>query len=187
MNKKDMNLLLPAITLILAIAAYFVCSNLLIPPIKQNMAQITAFDQDIAKANGKLDSISAADKSMLELSDLVNNLLIAVPDNINSPDLITEIEAIANQNQVQLPSLSPPISIAANAASNTSAPGYVTNLSILGSFQNISSFINSLETSIRYSRINNLSLSSTDEGLTASINFSVFSRPVVASSTEVNQ
>lgn len=186
MNKKDINLLLPAITVILAISAYFVSSNVLITPIKQNMAQISALDQDISKANEKLDSIAAADKSMSELSDLVNNLLIAVPDNVNSPDLITEIETIANQNQVQLPSLSPPTSIAV-ASGSASASGYVTNLSIIGSYQNISNFINSLETSIRYSRINNLSISSADEGLTASINFSVFSRPVSANSTEVSQ
>lgn len=187
MNKKDMNLLLPAITMILAIAGYFVSSNLLIPPIKENSAKVQAFDSDIAKANEKLDSISAADKSMSDLSDLVNNLLIAVPDSINSPDLITEIETIASQNQVQLPSLSPPVSLGSTTSDVGVGSDYITSLSIVGSFQNVNNFINSLETSIRYSKINNLTLASTEDGLTASISFSVYSRPSSAVSSEVEK
>lgn len=183
MSKKELNLLLPAAVIILAVASYLLCSNLLMPKISENSAKITAFDHDISAANQKLDSLSAADKSMSTLTDLVNNLLVAVPEGINSPDLITEIEAIANQNKVSLPSLSPPASI--GSSGSASADGLVTNLSVTGSFQNINNFINSLETSIRFSKINNLTLAASDSGLTAAINFSVYSRLVAGNSTEV--
>jgi len=187
-NKKDLNLLLPAITAILAVASYFICSDLLMPTIADNTSKITAYDQEIASANTKLDSISAADKSMTELSSVVNNLLIAVPDNVNAPDLITEIEAIASQSQVVLPSLSPPSAAAAGGASGVaSGKSFLTSLTVFGSFQNINTFINSLETSIRFSKINNLSLSASETGLSASITLEVYSRPAISSSTGVSQ
>lgn len=187
MNKKDINILLPAITVILAVACYLIASNLLMPKIAENTAKISALDQDIASANAKLDSIASADQSMTTLSVLVNNLLIAVPSGVNSPDLITEIESIANLNQVALPSLSPPTSIKADSsASGVSGAGLSTDLTVVGSFQNINSFINALETSIRFSKINNLTISSGDSGLSAAINFNVYSRPVSASPAAVS-
>ena len=179
MNNENKNLLLPAIVLILIIASYFVCTNWLIPSIFENSAKIEALGKDIASANDKLDSLSKADKSMTQLSAVVNSLLIAVPDNINSPDLITEVEVIASQNQVALPSLSPPTSLKSGAPS-VSAGGLSTSLTVTGSFQNINNFINALETSIRFSKINSITLSSSDTGLTASISFEVYNRPAEA-------
>ncbi|MCX6810198.1 MAG: type 4a pilus biogenesis protein PilO [Candidatus Berkelbacteria bacterium] len=179
MNKKDLNLLLPLLSIILAVASYFVCSNLLISPILENRAKIEALNQDIAGANQKLDSISAADKSITELSDTVNSLLIAVPSDVDSPDLITEIEAIANQNQVALPTMSPPTKI----QSGSSDSGLTTNLTISGSFQNISGFINSLETSIRFSKVNSLTITQGDAGLSVAINFNVYYRPTTSISS----
>lgn len=174
MSNENKNLLLPAIVLILIIASYFVCTNWLIPSIFENSAKIEALNKDIDSANKKLESLSKADKSMTQLSSVVNSLLIAVPDNINSPDLITEIEVIASQSQVALPSLSPPTSLKSSVAS---AGGLSTSLTVTGSYQNINNFINALETSIRFSKINSITLSSNDASLTASINFDVYNRP----------
>ncbi len=187
MNRRDLNLLLPIVTIVLAIAGYLVFSNLLMPSIGENLAKIDAANQDIASANAKLDSLSTASQSMTEFSDLVNNLFIAIPENVNSPDLITEIETIANQNQVALPSLSPPIGISASSVSGSATTGLSTNLTVVGSFQNINNFINSLETSIRFSKINNLTISSSDSGLTAAINFNVYSRPITSISSGVTK
>lgn len=180
MNKKESSLLLPLVIIILLISSYLVCSNILIPEINENLAKIFAYNKDIDSANAKLDSISVAEKSITQLSSVVNDLLIAVPVGVNSPDLITEIEIIANQNAVALPSLSPPESIKSDIASSSS-PGLVTNLTAVGSFQNVSNFINSLEKTIRFSRINNLTMSANDSSVTATINFDVFSQSVESS------
>jgi hypothetical protein len=156
------------------------------PNIGENLAKLDAMDQDIAAANIKLNSISTADQSMTQFSYLVKNLFVAIPENVDSPDLITEIETIANQNQVSLPSLTPPTGIESTSSSTGSASsGLSTNLTVVGSFQNINNFINSLETSIRYSKVNNITISSGDSDLTAAINFNVYSRPVSATSSEL--
>lgn len=181
MNDENKNLLLPAVVIILAVASYIVCSNLLFPSIFENTSRIKALDTDISNANQKLDSLSVADKSMTQLATTVNGLLVAVPDSINSPDLITEIETIANQNQVALPSLTPPTSLSVGGASApTSTGGLSTSLSVTGSYQNINGFINALETSIRFSKINSLTISANDTSLTASINLEVYNRPAAA-------
>jgi len=191
-NKKDLNLLLPAATLIVAIAGFLISYKLLMPAIADNSAKISAYESDIGRAEEKLNSISTTEKSIAKISDLVNNLLIAVPDSVDSPDLITEIETIAVQNQVVLPSITPPEEI--DSGSNTSAggvtgeasngsSGLAVNISVSGPFQNIYNFISALETSIRFSKITTLTITSSEEGtLGASITFEVYKRPSTTSS-----
>lgn len=178
MSKKDRNYLLPAITVILAVIVFIVAYQLLMPSIVENSAKISARNNDIQLAQEKIDSISTAKNTMSKFSDVVNNLLIAVPDSVDAPDLITEIEAIAGQNQVALPSMSPPADI--NSAKNSGAAGLTVNIAIAGGFQNINNFINALETSIRFSKITSLTISTSQEGaLAATISFDVYDRPVI--------
>ena len=107
------------------------------------------------------------------MSDTVNNLLIAIPDSVDAPNVIAEVETVANKNQVALSSMTPP----AVSAGNASNSGMAVNVSVSGTYTNVKSFINSLETSIRFSKISNISISSSDEGISAAINFNVYSRP----------
>jgi len=194
MNKKDLNLLLPASALIVAIAGFLISYKLLMPPVADNLAKISAHKSDIGRAEEKLSSISTTEKSLAELSDLVNNLLIAVPDSVNAPDLITEIETIAAQSQVALPSITPPEDIDSGAGASAGgvigttsngSSGLTVNISIAGPFQNIYNFISALETSIRFSKITTLTITSSQEGnLGASIAFEVYKRPSKAASSD---
>ena len=173
MSKKEQSFLLPVIILIIAIAGFLIADKLLLPAIAENQAKISAYESDIEKAQAKLDSIGAADKTMTQFSDLVNNLLIAVPDSVDSPNLITEIETIASQNQVALPSITPPEDI--KSGENQ---GLSVNISVAGSFQNINNFISGLETSIRFSKITTLTITLSEEKtLGAAISFEVYKRP----------
>ncbi len=173
MNKKDINLILPAVTIVLAIGAYFLCSNYLMPTIGENLAKVSAYNQDISAAEEKISSISTTEKIISQMSDTVNNLLIAIPDSVDAPNVIAEVETVANKNQVALSSMTPP----AVSAGNASNSGMAVNVSVSGTYTNVKSFINSLETSIRFSKISNISISSSNEGISAAINFNVYSRP----------
>jgi len=194
MNKKELNLFLPAVALIVAISGFLVSCQLLMPAIAVNQAKISAYKTDINKAQEKLDSIGAADKSMVKISDLVSNLLIAVPDSVDAPNLITEIESIAAQNQVALSSISPPedISLGLSVEENeaqTNSSGLIANLAISGPFQNTYNFISAIESSIRFSKITSLTITSSEEGmLGTSIAIEVYKRPSVTASigTEAN-
>ena len=178
MNKKDIGLLLPALTMVVVLAGYLLSANMLLQPVFENQAKLKAIDADISAAQTKLDSISVADKTMLQFSDTVNSLLLAVPDSVDAPNLITEVESIAKKSAVDLASIAPPAEIASGAVSQSA--GYSSSVAISGSFKGIYQFISSLETSIRYCKIKSITISAGEGGLTASIAFDVYRRPAVS-------
>jgi len=193
MNKKDSTLLLPVVTIIIIIAGFLISLNILMPKVAEDQAKVQAADSDIERAQAKLDSINSAQSVMAKLPDIVNNLLIAVPDTIDTPDLITEVAAIAGANQVAIGTLSPPTNQSSQTGSAATASGEVTSgsttnssavsVSVQGSFSNINNFISGIETSIRFSKITSLTITGSQEGnLTASISFDVYKRPAITSS-----
>jgi Tfp pilus assembly protein PilO len=174
-NKEDRSLFLPLAALLIAVIAFFVSWKLLMPSITDNQAKIAAYNADIALAEAKSQSINDANKRLAAISGLVNQLLIAIPEDVNAPDLIAEIEATAAVNQVDLSSISPPGS-SGQGIDNTSS-GLSTTITVSGGFANLYNFINSLENSIRFAKITGLSISSGESGLGATITFDVFARP----------
>lgn len=175
MNKEDRSLFLPLIALLIAGVVFFVSWRLLMPTITDNQAKIKAYNADIALAEAKTQSINDSNKKLASISSLINQLLVAIPGDVDTPDLVAEIEAIAAVNQVDLPSISPP-SISEQSASSTSG-GLATTITVSGGFVNIYNFINSLENSIRFAKITSLSISSGESGLSGTITFDVFARP----------
>lgn len=177
MNKNNSPLLLPFLSFILLIMAFIFCQKYLMPNIAENSVRAEALDTDILEAREKITSLTTASKSISSISATVNDLLIAVPNSIDTPNLITEIETIAKQNQVTLSNITPPTETA-EASEATGAEGLNVNVSVSGSFQNLNNFISGLESSIRFSKIQNLTISSSqDGGVTASISFDVYKRP----------
>lgn len=191
MNKNEMNLLFPIITLAIAVVAFLVVLKILMPKVAVDQAKVSAAESDVNMAQAKLDSISAAKNSMDRMPDIVNNLLISVPDSVDAPDLITEVAAIASANQLTINTMSPPSNKSSQAATATTA-GKVSAtastssevaVSVSGSFPAVNNFISGIETSIRFSKITSLTISSSSEGsVTASIIFDVYKRPATASS-----
>lgn len=192
MNKKDMILLFPAIVIVVIIVGFLVSLKVLMPKVAEDQAKVSAAESDIDMAQAKLDSISGAEVSMTKMSDIVNNLLIAVPDSIDTPDLITEVAAIASANQVTINTLSPPsgrsnqsgaaVSGANVKAAVDSSVSSEVSISVQGPFPNINNFISGIESSIRFSKITNLTISSSQQGIvTASISFDVYKRPAITS------
>lgn len=174
MNKNDRALLMPVIALVVAIFSIILSYQFFLPVIAENQSKIEALESDISSSEAKLASLASANSEISKLSEIVNNLLIAVPADVDSPNLITEIETIAKQKQLALPSISPPATV--SGADNSDA-GLSVSIALSGEYQNTIDFINSLETSIRFSKIVGLSMSSTDSGkINTSIIFDVYKR-----------
>lgn len=175
MNKEEKNLFLPLIALLITATVFFLSWKILIPSIVDNQAKIKAHNVDIGLAETKIQSLTDANKKIGSISGLVNQLLVAIPEGVDTPDLIAEIETIAALNQVILPSISPP---STDSQSNDSSDGLSATISISGGFTNIYNFISSLENSIRFLKITSLSISSSDTSLlNATITFDVYKRP----------
>ena len=177
MSKKDTVLMLPLLTIMVLISVYILAGKVLLPSIFESKAKITAYNQDIERSRSKIESISNASGKITELSSLVNDLLLAVPDSNDSPNLITEIESIASANNIILVNLVPPSTL---VEGQSGVSGVATNVTISGTFQDTLNFINSLENIIRFSKIDSLSISDTEGSvLTTTINYKVFVRPAV--------
>jgi Tfp pilus assembly protein PilO len=174
-DKKENSLFLPLIALLISVTVFFLSWKILIPSIVDNQAKIKAHNIDIGLAEAKIQSLTDAKKKIASISGLVNQLLVAIPEDVDTPDLIAEIETIAALNQVILPSISPPVG---DNQSGDSANGLSATISVSGGFTNIYNFISSLENSIRFLKITSLSISSSDTSLlNATITFDVYKRP----------
>lgn len=175
MDKKENSLFLPLIAFLISVTVFFLSWKILIPSIVDNQAKIKAHNIDIGMAETKIQSLTDAQKKIASISGLVNQLLVAIPEDVDTPDLIAEIETIAALNQVILPSISPP---GEDNQSGDSANGLSATISVSGGFTNIYNFISSLENSIRFLKITSLSISSSDTSLlNATITFDVYKRP----------
>ena len=176
MSKNDRVLLMPIIALAIAVFSIILSYQFFLPAIAENQSKIEALNSDITSSEAKLASLTTANSEIAKLSDIVNKLLIAVPADVDSPNLITEIETIANQKQLALPSISPPVAV---TSTDNSDAGLSVSISLSGQYQNTVDFINSLENSIRFSKIVGLSMSSTDSGeINTSIVFEIYKRSV---------
>lgn len=182
MTKNDRNLVLPILTLLFAFVGFIIVYKFLMPGIAENSAKSVAHDADIALAQGKLDSLSTANTKINNLSDLVSSLLVAVPASIDSPNLIAEVETIAAENQVGLSSISPPTE--AISASQSAVGGQKTlsvTVATAGTFVSQENFISGIESSIRFSRITSVTMTSSSSGqIAASITFQVYRRPATS-------
>lgn len=176
MNKEDKSLFLPLVALLVAVTSFLICWKMLMPSVADNQAKIQAYNSDISSAEEKIQSLTEASKKITSITDVVSNILVAIPEDVDTPNLVTEIETIAAVNQVLLPSISPPDNTSETAIK--SGQGLSTTISISGGFTNIYNFISALESSIRFSKITSLSLSSSDDdALNATITFEVYKRP----------
>ncbi|TSC94330.1 MAG: hypothetical protein Athens101428_316 [Candidatus Berkelbacteria bacterium Athens1014_28] len=170
MSKNDRVLLMPIIALAIAVFSIILSYQFFLPAIAENQSKIEALNSDITSSEAKLASLTTAN------NEISNKLLIAVPADVDSPNLITEIETIANQKQLALPSISPPVAV---TSTDNSDAGLSVSISLSGQYQNTVDFINSLENSIRFSKIVGLSMSSTDSGeINTSIVFEIYKRSV---------
>lgn len=161
---------------LLIIGACFVLSwQFLIPKYKTDKEQLMETNSDIDAARGKFDSLKTTQGSLTELGDLVNQMLVAIPEDADAPDLITELEAIGAKNRLVIPA----ISVLDGETDNSVKISFAVN----GDFANLSGLINSLEKDIRFMNINDISLSSGEnKAMSLSIQLTAYKRTVSSSS-----
>lgn len=157
------------ILVFLIITASFVVSwKLIIPKYQASKQQSDQLDVDIENAKNKLDSLNTARTSLAGLGDIVNQMLVAVPSDKDSPNLITELEAIANTYSVTIPSIQISDATSSDTAV-TSAPVASNNkisvsFSTYGTYENLNLFVSAIEKDVRFMNVDSISYtSSTDQ------------------------
>ncbi len=175
------------LAIVLTIGAIIVSWKLIAPAYATNVKKLNVLDQEIMNASSKKESLDNTKSQLASIDATYNAMSVAVPDNTDEPNLITELEAIALKNGIVLPS----ISISSDVGSDSSDAITVgipisISLNVEGSFDTLNNFIGSLEKSVKFMNIQSLNYASAGSGekMALSIMIQAYSRPSTTSTTE---
>lgn len=162
--KRSNNMIIIVIAIIIAGGCFFYSWKYILPDYKKNQQKLATTTAEIKNAKTKLESLKTAQTTLSDLGDLVSQMSIAVPVDKDTPNLITELEAVTAKYQIALPTVQISDSTAGSAnagATSSSSIGAVNvSFSVNGSFDNIQKLIYDLEHDIRFMNVQSISLTS---------------------------
>ncbi len=180
------------LAVLIAVASFVYCWKQIIPAYQKNQEQVAKVNKEIELSKVKLESLQTTKNSLDQLGDIVNRLFIAIPSDKDTPNLITELEAIAAKSETIIPSIQIASAAAqapaSGAAAATPKNAVSVSFSVNGTFENLNKMITALEKDIRFTNIKSLTYSVSSDGKTTSLalQFEVYKREssaVTASST----
>jgi Tfp pilus assembly protein PilO len=191
--KKSSSAFYAGLAFLLSLAAFIYAWKFIIPSYHNNKVALATMENEIDSANKKLESLEQAKKTLDQLGDLPDQLFIAVPEDKDMPNLITELEALAKKHNIVIPSMQITDGTAASAAGGAAGTAVVQSsgqdsisisFSVTGSFDELGGLINSLEKDIRFMNIKSVSLSSAEEGgMGLSVQLEAYKRTQTVSDT----
>jgi Tfp pilus assembly protein PilO len=153
----------------IALASFIYCWKSIIPDYQKNQEALAKTNKEIELSKAKLESLQNTKNSLAQLGDIVDRLFISVPADKDTPNLITELEAIATKSETVIPSIQ--ISEAA-PSKDTKAPAknaISVSFSVNGTYENLNKMITALEKDIRFTNIKSLTYSVTPDAKTTSL------------------
>lgn len=171
-NSNTYHLLL---AIVVVIACFYYCSTKLAPKYREDRANLSLIQLELKAINNKKASLQNAKQSIDELGDIVDKMLVAVPQDKDAPNLIAELEAIAIKYQVQLPSVQI-LDSAATADATGSDNVIPVAFTVHGSFSDIQQFVEAIEKDIRFMNIKTLTLSSIGNAVSLNIQVDAYKR-----------
>ena len=165
MNKSNNGPIFSAL-LVLIVGGCFVFSwKFILPDYQKNEQSIAQTKEEIKSAKKKLDSLKTTEKDLASLGEIVNQLLVATPSDKDTPNLITELEALAGNCELLLPSIgiSDGSSSAAAASgvplqSSSASNAISISISVNGTYEQITKMIDLVEKDLRYMNIQTMSI-----------------------------
>lgn len=173
-NSNTYHLLL---AIVVVIASFYYCSTKLVPKYREDRANLSLIQLELKAINNKKASLQNAKQSIDELGDIVDKMLVAVPQDKDAPNLIAELEAVAIKYQVQLPSVQI-LDSAATATDGSTGSDNVIPVAFTanGSFSDIQQFVEAIEKDIRFMNIKTLTLSSIGNAVSLNIQVDAYKR-----------
>ncbi|MFA4996177.1 MAG: type 4a pilus biogenesis protein PilO [Patescibacteria group bacterium] len=178
-----------AAAVILTLASLFYAWKFILPEYQKTQGEIAQADKEISAGEIKLDSLQSTKVGLDSLGDLVDRLFLAVPEDKDTPNLITELEAIATKSKMYIPSIQISDGAASanmgtdTAATTTQAVSGLNpisiSLSVTGDFGQLNQFLMDLEKDIRFTNVKSVTLSSSDEGMSLAVQMEVYKRAAI--------
>ena len=162
-----------ALGLLVIVGCFYYSYNKLVPQYRKDKASLALVQAEDMAIDSKIQSLQNSKQTLTDLGDLVDKMLVAVPDGEDAPNLITEIEALATQNKVSVPN----IQITSTENTDASASNIIpVALTANGTFSNVHQFIHSLEKDLRFMNIQNITISAVGDQFSASIQLNTYKR-----------
>jgi len=175
MNKKGNENFQALCAIIIVAAAVIVAWQVALPVYSKTITDQNKLSADLKASEKKLASVSknATVLSTTEAQDLVNMLKIAIPEDKDMANLITEIEAIAKSQGMFIPS--PSIT---DGADNTVSISF----GISGSLTEIEKFMETVQSDLRFFNIKSISMSNSNDVINMSMSIEAYKRTSGAAS-----
>lgn len=169
MNKKGNENFQALCAVIVSIAAIIVAWQVALPTYSRNLTDQKKYTADLTASEKKLTSVStnATKLSTTEAQNLVNELKIAIPEDKDMANLITEIEAIAASRGMFIPS--PSITDGADDTVSIS-------FGISGSLAEIQKFMETIQSDLRFFNIKSISMSNSTDVINMSMSIEAYKR-----------
>ncbi|MCL5795162.1 MAG: type 4a pilus biogenesis protein PilO [Patescibacteria group bacterium] len=151
MNKNNI------ITIICLAAILLVGWFLLVPSVenlKNASLKVAAKDNEINAINKKVNDLNTLKSEFNNFQDEVNILSVAAPSTDQMPEILIQLQALAQKSGLEINSIQP------NTASTKSL---AVNLGVKGGFPNMLIFLQNLEKNIRIMQVKTVNLASTQK------------------------
>lgn len=162
-NNQSSTIILISILVIAAVAYFFI--NSYISQIKDLNIKLSARSDEITQMQSKIDALNSLKNDFSQNSDKAKKLGLALPSGDQIPEVLVQLETIANSSGLKVSSIMPAKENAKNALS--------LSLSLQGEYPGLVSFISSLEKNIRPVNIKTINLASVTKENQSSLNFTL--------------
>lgn len=171
MNRTNNNFYVISLIVICVVVAFFFSWKVTIPKYQTNEINLKKLEQEIVSANAKLESLRVAKKDIEELGPVYDQLFVAIPQDTDEPNVISEIEAMASVNKLAVPSIQINDGSGADGANPnlTATAGTVAiSFNVVGGFEDISKLTKALESDLKLMNITSITITSSETGIAAS-------------------
>jgi len=152
--------------LIVVISVIYVW-KFLIPSYQSTKSQISILDKEVRGASNKLESIRTTKTTLDQIGIVRDEVFLAVPEGKDTPNLITELEALVAKEKMVIPSIQIADQSSVASAGQAAATNAISiNFALDGGFTSINNVIAYLEKDIRFMNIQGLSLAVNGEDKT---------------------
>lgn len=167
----------------LAAVMFFLVSWLwIMPQYRQGQADLARVTYEVNAAKEKLTSLQSAQSTLDSLGGTFDSMLVAVPKDQDSGNIITTLEAIATANKTYIPSFQIGGTSASAASSVSSTVGTVPVVfSTTGTFESLNTFVKAIESNLKFFNIRTISVSSSDSGISMTIQLDAYTQRNISS------
>jgi len=155
------------IAVVIMLISFAVSYFMLIPNYRTTNEKLALAQQDLSTVQNQLDALQKTKADLDDLGPTVDQVLVAVPADVDAPDFITELEAMTAKYGTYLPT----VQLSANANGNVDLA-----FSATGSFSDMTSLMKSVESDIRVMNIESMSVSSNKDKMTVSLQIEAYKR-----------